>query len=353
MIADLGNARRTASLLIYVGLAALLVVSLCVAMPERRRMLKKLNVVLVILGAALYLGAFWNSSGTLGQPARAVHSAIAPNARDLSSDQYRVVENANLIQGIHSTRSVGKGFGTPINYGFATIVNLTSIDSMIAYIPHNGVLYVWYRLGIAGEIALWSIVGFGILAGSRLAKHRAEHRDRETAVLGAIAVCAVLCWVLQGYNDLGFTWLRIAIFMGFMLGALQATSRRVGPPRDKNKAAVNRLHTSLVDTIGLDVTQSDVPEQYSGQCETQAWVTRSELAVPIGTAYVVPRTSDPTTVSPAPRRPWSGRHPGYPSVQRRSAGLQSQYVELAAPWAPTGVGRSRSRGRLHERVASL
>ena len=170
VIADLGNARRTASLLIYVGLAALLVVAY-VAMPERRRMLKKLNVVLVILGA-LYLGAFWNSSGTLGQPARAVHSAIAPNARDLSSDQYRVVENANLIQGIHSTRSVGKGFGTPINYGFATIVNLTSIDSMIAYIPHNGVLYVWYRLGIAGEIALWSIVGFGILAGSRLAKHQ-------------------------------------------------------------------------------------------------------------------------------------------------------------------------------------
>jgi len=185
LIADLGNARRTASLLIFAGLAALLVTAY-VGMPDRRRALRKLNVMLAI-GAAIYLPLYWNSGGTTGQPARAIHSAIAPSARDLSSDQYRVIENANLEVGIHSTRSTGEGFGIPINNVYGN-VDLTSVDSLIAFFPHDGVLYVWYRLGILGEVVLWSIVGFGILAGCRLVKHG----SRETAALGAIAICAII-----------------------------------------------------------------------------------------------------------------------------------------------------------------
>jgi O-antigen ligase len=123
----------------------------------------------------------------------------------------------------------------PINNAYGNI-NLNSVDSMIAFIPHNGVLYVWYRLGILGEITLWSIVGFGILAGCRLAKHG----NRETAAFGAIAVCAIICYVLQGYNDLGFDWLRIVIFIGFMLGALEATCHRIGHPRRALLAPIDR-----------------------------------------------------------------------------------------------------------------
>jgi hypothetical protein len=224
LIADVGNSRRTAFLILYVGLAALLVIAF-VGMPERRQVLKRLNVALVIFGV-LYLGAFWNDSGALGQPARAVHSAVAPSARDKSSDEYRVLENLNLEARIRGTRSTGEGFGVAINYGY-NLVNLSSLDSMIAYIPHNGVLYVWYRLGIVGELLLWSVMGFGILEGCRLAKQK----DREAAALGAIATCAILAFVVQGYNDMGFTWLRIVLFMGFMLGALEATYQRVVDPR--------------------------------------------------------------------------------------------------------------------------
>jgi hypothetical protein len=216
LIADLGNSRRTAFLILYAGVAAILAVAY-VGMPERRRVLKGLNLV-VGVAVAIYLAVFWSYGGTLGQPARAVHSAVAPDTRDLASNQYRYIENSNLQFNIHATRSVGKGFGIPINYGYATIVDLSKADSMIPYVPHNGVLYVWYRLGIIGEIVLWSMVGFVILAGCRLARRQ----SRELAALGAIAVCAILAYVFQGYNDLGFSWLRIAIFMGFMLGALEA-----------------------------------------------------------------------------------------------------------------------------------
>jgi len=220
VIADLGNSRRDAFLLLYVGLAALLVISF-VGMPERRAMFKKLNAV-VAIGAVVYLGVFWNDGGTLGQPARAVHSAVAPDARDQSSDLYRQVENADLEFNIHETRSIGKGFGVKINYIYP-ITNLTAVDPMLAYIPHDSVLYVWYRLGILGEIAVWTVVGFGILGACRLAKRG----NRETAAFGAVAVCAILCWVLMGYNDLGFTWIRIAMFMGFMLGAVEVMSQRL------------------------------------------------------------------------------------------------------------------------------
>ncbi|HLZ09437.1 MAG TPA: hypothetical protein VKT80_12655, partial [Chloroflexota bacterium] len=233
------------SLLLFVGLAALLAVAYA-GMPERRRVLKRINVILAI-GAAVYLPLYWNNGGTTGQPARAVHSAIAPDARDLSSNQYRNTENANLINGIHSTRSIGKGFGVPLDNAFGN-VNITSLDSMISFVPHNGVLYVWYRLGLVGEIILWSIVGFGILAGCRLAKRR----DRETAALGAIAVCAIICYVLQGYNDLGFAWVRIVIFMGFVLGALEATCQRFDDPRHPLRATVDKSHKMVVDPVRVE-----------------------------------------------------------------------------------------------------
>jgi len=223
LIADLGNARRTGSLILYAGLATLLAAAYA-GMPDRQRALRRISVVFAVGGAA-YLGLFWNGGGTLSQPARAIHAEVAPDARDLSSNQYREEENLNLQVGIRSTRSVGKGFGTPIGAGF-DLANLTSVDSLIAFIPHDGVLYVWYRLGILGEFVLWAVIGFGIVVGCQLIKNR----DRMTAAFGAIGVCAIISYVLQGYNDLGFDWLRIVVFMGFMLGALEATYKRVGDP---------------------------------------------------------------------------------------------------------------------------
>jgi hypothetical protein len=89
LMADLGNSRRTAFLLVYAGLAALLVIAY-VGMPERRSALKQVNAILAIAGLA-YLAVFWNHGGAIGQPARAVHAAVAPNPRDKASNQYRVL----------------------------------------------------------------------------------------------------------------------------------------------------------------------------------------------------------------------------------------------------------------------
>ena len=82
------------------------------------------------------------------------------------SDEATVAYGATITNNILS----GWNFG----YGYA----IDGVDSMIAFIPHNNVLYVWYRLGIVGEIILWSIVGCGILAGCRFKMSWPPRRSR-------------------------------------------------------------------------------------------------------------------------------------------------------------------------------
>src|SRR5699024_10338733 len=67
-------------------------------------------VAMVLLSA--YLGAFWNQQyGALAQPARAIRSQIDPSARDQSSDEYRIIERASIVQTIRSNPLLGVGFG--------------------------------------------------------------------------------------------------------------------------------------------------------------------------------------------------------------------------------------------------
>lgn len=61
----------------------------------------------------LYLAAFWNNTGTLGQPARAVSSQFNPDPRDYASNLYREVEKANILTNIAQAPVTGLGFGQP------------------------------------------------------------------------------------------------------------------------------------------------------------------------------------------------------------------------------------------------
>jgi hypothetical protein len=165
--------------------------------------------------------AYWHNDGVVGQPARAVRSEVAPDARDLQSNQYRNAENFNLLLNIKQSGPLGKGFGLRINY-VSPIVDITNVDPAISFLPHNGLLYIWMRLGILGELLLWLLVAAAIIRASQLARVA----DREAALFGAVVVCAVIAYVLQGYNDLGFFWFRIALCLGFLLGATEATLYR-------------------------------------------------------------------------------------------------------------------------------
>ncbi len=219
LMADLVNSRRAAWLILGGELIALSIVTM-VALPARRRFMGKVLAVVVLI-SAVYFPAYWNHTGALAGPARAVKSAVAPNTRDESSDRYRIQENENLRLNIREGGAIGRGFGVPIDYIQGSITDISSIDPMIRFVPHNGVLYILMRMGLFGGIAFWSLLGAGILTGCRLVRSR----NPEVAVFGTVLACVLVGYALEGYNDQGFFMYRIAFVVGTLLGLGEAARR--------------------------------------------------------------------------------------------------------------------------------
>jgi hypothetical protein len=214
LVADLANARRTAWANLFAGLAVLLVAAWA-GLPEKRGLVTVLTVA-VGLASIIYFPLYWNHDGALAQPARAVKSGVSPSRRDQASNLYRTQEDANLRLNIRESGILGRGFGVPIDYALP-IADISSTDPMIKYIPHNGLLWIWMRLGVQGEIIFWVLIGTGVLGAGRLARSD----DRQLALLGGFIACALVAYVIQGYDDVGFASLRIAVAIGCLLGCLE------------------------------------------------------------------------------------------------------------------------------------
>jgi len=216
LAADIGNQRRTAWAIAAAVLFLVFVLSFF-AFPERRRTIITLGIIGCVL-AGVYWLKFSNDPGLLGQPARAVLSQLAPQARDQSSNQYRVVEDVNLGVAIRQTMPFGSGFGHPIPQ-IVPNVDISNIDSFISYLPHNTVLYIWLRLGLPGIVAFWLVVGIGLMSAVNLIRERKSNLE---VLLGFALAAALVGYVVQGYYDMGLYWFRIAILIGCLLGAAQA-----------------------------------------------------------------------------------------------------------------------------------
>ena len=152
------NDRRVAWEMLGGGLLCFGVI-LYKTMPIRRHVLAK-SIVGLALVSAVYFPVMWNSTSSLGQPARAIKSQVSPSARDDDSDLYRVQENANLEYNIKQNGLLGMGFGTKIDYALP-IADISHIDELIAYLPHDDVLDVLMRMGLLGGIAMWSLDRYG------------------------------------------------------------------------------------------------------------------------------------------------------------------------------------------------
>lgn len=215
---DLVNDRRAAWLMLGGAVLTLGVIAYQ-TLPGRRRVLGRCLVALMLI-TSIYLPIFWNKDGSISQPARAIQSQIHPTTRDASSDLYRVQENANLKLNIKQNGVLGKGFGVKIDYALP-IVDISSIDALIAYIPHNDVLDVMMRMGLLGGVAMWFLIGAGIISGCRLARAA----DREVAMIGAVVASALVGYALMGAVDQGFFWFRIAFVTGGLLGLSEAVRR--------------------------------------------------------------------------------------------------------------------------------
>lgn len=211
------NSRRTAWLILMVGLAVMMLVAL-VQLREHRKALTAV-VATAVIGAGVYLPLFWSQEGTLAQPARAVRSAIAPDSRDETSNEYRDVESYNIRVYISQSHSTGLGFGRRITY--YGLVDLTGMTEMLAYVPHDGVLYLWMRMGVAGFLTFALFVSQAAISAVRLSA--SPHRD--VAMMGAITAAILFGYVAMGNTDMGFFWFRNAIAMGTLLGVVDGLAR--------------------------------------------------------------------------------------------------------------------------------
>jgi hypothetical protein len=188
-LVEIANNRRAGWLMLGASLLVLLLFA-AVRLPQRRRLVLTIVTVMVV-GFAVYMPIFWNhDQGLFGEPARAVRSEIAPDARDLASDLYRQGENIDLGFDIKSTPILGSGYGIAIPH-VIPIVNLSPIDPSINFVPHDTILYIWYRLGSFGALAFWSLIGFAIVATCRLLRST----DLDVSLYATFAVMAVISYV--------------------------------------------------------------------------------------------------------------------------------------------------------------
>jgi len=223
LAAEIGNDRRTAWIILALGVLAVGFLG-WVSMPERRgRLAVAVAVVAVVL--SVYVPAFWTSTSSLARPVQAFRSVSSPDYRNQASNDYRDAENRDLEYNIKKTTPVGMGFGikyqTPI-----PLIDVSKIDPLIAYIPHNTILYLWWRVGLGGFIVFWAVIGTGIIGACALVRARRRGEDPSDAMLGALVVGLLLGYLAEAWFDQGMTSVRIAIETGALLGVMDGVLLR-------------------------------------------------------------------------------------------------------------------------------
>ena len=190
-------------------------------LPESRLVLRRMLAGLLVF-SAFYLPAYWNKTGALAQPAVAVHSAV------LAESARRVVRPLPAAGGREPEAEHRRG--RPARQGLRRADQLRAPDRRYPRCgpahhmdPARRLLYVLDAHGRPRRHRVlvrarrghrWARAGSCGLAIARLAP------------FGAIVVCLLFAYVLEGYKDQGFFYFRVALVVGTMLGLTQAALRR-------------------------------------------------------------------------------------------------------------------------------
>jgi O-Antigen ligase len=201
----------------FVTLAIALVLVIILLYREQRRLFWTVAPAFFLLSGG-YVAAGWNSQSTLAVPAQAIKSVYAAHLasdRDQSSNNYRVRENRNISFTIHQHPWAGIGFGRK----FSTVVPLADISRLFEwweYIPHNSILWIWMKAGIAGFFSLLCLIGFAVVGGAGSLERLA------CADLKAVVLTATLYIVMHFiYACVDMSWdAASAVFVGTMMGVV-------------------------------------------------------------------------------------------------------------------------------------
>ncbi len=154
-----------------------------------------------VLPLLLYTGLGWNSQAGFFAPVQKVRSMV-DSKRDAST-LWRDLEDFDLIFTYVENPLLGSGFGHPFVEKIK-LPDVTRTYELEPYIPHNSVLGLWAFGGLVGFSMLWALFPVGIFFAVRAYRWARTPAERVTA-LSALAV--QICYIMQGYADLGFgTW---------------------------------------------------------------------------------------------------------------------------------------------------
>jgi O-antigen ligase len=166
--------------------------------PLKRKLARML--ALAALPLLLYTAVGWNLSGggfPFG-PVRKFRSML--DSRTDTSTLWRDLENFNLIYTYKEHPLLGSGFGHPM-VEHIKLPDVTRDYELEPFIPHNSVLGIWAFGGLVGFSLLWMVFPVGMFFTVRAYRWARTPLERVGA-LGAGA--AQVCYLMQGYGDLGF-----------------------------------------------------------------------------------------------------------------------------------------------------
>ena len=178
------------------GLVALIFWMMSPWRPWKKKIARA--AVALSLPLLLYGAVGWNTEGAIFAPVRKIRSMT--DSKSNTSTLWRELENYNLVYTFQQSPVLGSGFGHP----FIMALKLPDVEKVYElepYIPHNSVLGLWAFGGLLGFALIWAVFPVGIFFTVRAYHWSRTPLERVTA-LGAAAV--QVCYVAQGYGDLGF-----------------------------------------------------------------------------------------------------------------------------------------------------
>ncbi len=164
---------------------------------RRKKRLARLGLR-AALPLVLYCIVGWGSESMLFTPVKKIRSMTDSQVN--TSTLWRDLENYNLVYTYSQSPLFGLGFGRPFIMR-VKLPDVTRTYELEPYVPHNSVLGLWAFGGLVGFSLIWSVFPVGMFFAVRAYRVSRHPRDR-VAALGAMA--AQICYVLQGYGDLGF-----------------------------------------------------------------------------------------------------------------------------------------------------
>ena len=168
----------------------------------------------------LYYQAFKNSSLSIAQPARAIHSYFEPDARDASSNLYRDAENISQFATIKDNL-LGYGYGKRFYHAVDMRALLNGADVNVIYplwdiLPHNQILWVWMRTGTQGFFAFWIMASLIVIRSMFFLKR--PDLTNEDRALGLLTLTIMPMLLVFAVYDVQLSNFRNMLLTGIFIG---------------------------------------------------------------------------------------------------------------------------------------